>query len=228
MILCGRQKLALRGSKDYGKINCAENTDFNEGNFRAILRYRANIDTELRATLEGTGKRDKYTSPTIQNEVIESCGNVILSKLVERVNRAKCFAVLLDETADISGIEQASLCVRYVDFESPVPTLREDFLQFIPVTDLSGRGLAASMMENLYKLGIDMQRLRGQGYGGAASMSGYLQGTQAIVRETHPTALYVHCSAHSLNLAVSKSCEVQAIRNCLGVIGAAHNFFYVS
>lgn len=62
--------------------------------------------------------------------------------------------------------------------------------------------------------------LCGQGYDGAASMSGHLNGVQAIIRETVPRALYVHCSAHSLNLALLHSCKLPSIRNCLGTVSS--------
>ncbi|CAI6351219.1 unnamed protein product [Macrosiphum euphorbiae] len=38
-------------------------------------------------------------------------------------------------------------------------------------------------------------------------------------------ATYVYCAAHTLNLAVSKSCTIQSIRNCLGTIGKERDFF---
>jgi len=34
----------------------------------------------------------------------------------------------------------------------------------------------------------------------------------------YKTALYVHCSSHSLNLAVSYACGLQGIRNTMGTI----------
>jgi len=43
--------------------------------------------------------------------------------------------------------------------------------------------------------------MRAQGYDGAANMSGIHKGVQARVRERIPTAQYVHCKAHVLNLA---------------------------
>lgn len=64
----------------------------------------------------------------------------------------------------------------------------------------------------------------GQGYDGASNMSGRFKGTQKIVRETCPKALYVHCAAHSLNLAVSTSCDIQAIRNSLGLVEKMYCF----
>jgi len=65
----------------------------------------------------------------------------------------------------------------------------------------------------------------GQGYDGASNMSGHLKGVQTIIRETYPKALYVHCVAHSLNLAVSKASNILPIRNCLGVVEKIYCFF---
>jgi len=42
----------------------------NERNFREILRYRARGDEQLKLFLESNGHL-KYTSGTIQNEIIE-------------------------------------------------------------------------------------------------------------------------------------------------------------
>ncbi|XP_022170921.1 zinc finger MYM-type protein 1-like [Myzus persicae] len=100
-----------------------------------------------------------------------------------RVNSAQCFSILADETADIANIEQEALC------------------------------LVSLILESLHNFGIETKYMRGQGYDGAAAMSGEFNGVQAIIRKTHPLALYVHCSAHVLNLAVSNSCKVQEIRN---------------
>lgn len=106
IILCGRQEIALRGHRDFGKI-VLENTDAaeNQGNFRAILKYRAAGDDNLRSVLEGPGERNKYISPTIQNEVIDICNLILLKKVVSEINCAKCFTVLADETTDISTSE---------------------------------------------------------------------------------------------------------------------------
>lgn len=40
-----------------------------------------------------------------------------------------------------------------------------------------------------------------------------------------PSALYVHCSAHSLNLAVAKSCELPILSHCLENIRQIYVFF---
>lgn len=68
--------------------------------------------------------------------------------------------------------------------------------------------------------------MRGQGYDGAAAMSGKFNGVQAHIQAIYPKALYVHCAAHSLNLAVSNSCDLPSVRNCLGTIGKLYDFFH--
>ena len=131
--------------------------------------------------------------------------------------------MLVDETSDISGLEQVSICARYVNTETM--TLCEDFLNFVRTSDLTGAGLSDLILSSLRSFGVDVDYLRGQGYDGAAAMSGAFNGVRAHISRLHPLALYTHCTAHSLNLVVSKACEVHDIRNCLGVIGKAHAFF---
>jgi len=56
--------------------------------------------------LENAAANAKYTSPDIQNEIIDCCDEVIRTKIVHRINKAKCFSILADETTDISTKEQ--------------------------------------------------------------------------------------------------------------------------
>lgn len=124
--------------------------------------------------LEGPGERNKYISPSSQNAIIDSCNTVMLHKIVTKINQAKCFSVLADETADIAGIEQVSICAKYVDVDDF--TVREDFLQFVSTNDMTGKGSATLILDSLKSFGIEIKYLRGQGYDGAAAMSGKLNG----------------------------------------------------
>lgn len=77
----------------------------------------------------------------------------------------------------------------------------------------------------LNSCGINCDNICGQGYDGASNMSGHIKGVQTIIRAQYPKALYVHCVAHTLNLAVSSACNIQPIRNCLGTIQKMYSFF---
>jgi len=134
----------LRGHRgEKGNILIDENAIQNAGNFRAILQFRAKGDTFLQNVLEGTDTNIKYLSPGIQNQLINICNDIILKKIVTKVNEAQCFSVLADETIDISTTEQLTLCVRYIDSEG---NLNEDFLKFIIVESLTGSDLSAAIL----------------------------------------------------------------------------------
>lgn len=231
ILFCGRQEVPLRGTGDCGPINLPEVLPvINDGNFRALLRMRARCgDDALRTHIETSPANALYTSPKIQNELITISGKIIQRNIVDRVNTASCFSVLADEATDISRTAHLSLCVRYVEHHaSELPVLKEDFVDFVPVYDLTGKALANTILSSLRGHGFDLNLLCGQGYDGAASMSGHLNGVQAFVRQIVPRALYVHCSAHSLNLALLHSCKLPSIRNCLGTVSAVCAFVRAS
>jgi len=76
----------------------------------------------------------------------------------------------------------------------------------------------------LNQFGIETAFLRGQGYDGAATMSGKYNGIKAHINQSHPLTMHVHCAAHYFNLVVSMSCSIQSIRNCLRTVGKTHDF----
>ncbi|GBM31565.1 hypothetical protein AVEN_11740-1 [Araneus ventricosus] len=127
-------------------------------------------------------------------------GHLIQSQIVRNVRKSIFYSVLADETTDISQIEQFSLCVRY--FEDQSYKIKEDFVTFVPVYDVTGAGLANTVLETLSILGLDLKKMRGQGYDGAATMRGQLRGVQDSIKEKLPQLLYTHCSSHSLNLCL--------------------------
>jgi len=117
------------------------------------LKHKAKGDDCLRTVLEGSGKRNKYTSPVIQNEIIQVCNTILLRKIVNKVNKSKCFSVLADERTDISTKEQLSISVRYIDEQN---MLHEDFLQFFEIESLTGDALANSILNGNFKLVINL------------------------------------------------------------------------
>lgn len=224
VLFCGQQGISLRGHRDSGPISLYkdENCVDNQGNFRELIRFRVDSgDHVLQNHLETSHKNASYLSPLIQNEIISTYNKLILKQLVDNVNKVKGFTILADETTDISNKEQMSLCVRYVYNK----TIREDFLQFIEIHDMSGKGLADIILKSMSNIGLKTKYLTGQGYDGASSMSGRYNGVQKFIRDDHPEALYLHCSAHCLNLAITFSCKIPEIRNCMGTIQSINNFF---
>ncbi|XP_060865976.1 52 kDa repressor of the inhibitor of the protein kinase-like [Metopolophium dirhodum] len=183
----------LRGKNETGKIGLTE-PPYNDGNFRAILRFRARSgDHFLKEHIlsQTSDSRSMFTSPTIQNEIIDLCGNFIQENVVNRIKYAGFFTILADETQDISRYEQLALCIRYVDDSSADNVfIREDFLEFVHVKDVTASALATTIMQCIMTLGLDMEMLVGQGYDGAAVMSGQFRGVRTIISEKYPKAQF--------------------------------------
>ncbi|XP_050063021.1 52 kDa repressor of the inhibitor of the protein kinase-like [Aphis gossypii] len=119
------------------------------------------------------------------------------------------------------------LCfLRYVDEDSF--EIREDFLMFVPVHEVTGSALAKTVLETLSSLGLDLNKLRGEGYDGASAMRGQFRGVQACIKQKLPLAVYTHCSSHNLNLCLSEASKVPSIRNCMGIISEVCAFFHMS
>jgi hAT family C-terminal dimerisation region len=57
---------------------------------------------------------------------------------------------------------------------------------------------------------------------------GRFNGCQAVIRRQHPLAVPMHCFNHRLNLAVSKSCDVPAVRNMFGMMNRICDFILSS
>lgn len=225
IIVCGRQEMALRGHRDSGRLTLEEPTA-NDGNLRALLRYRIRGgDSVLLDHITTAGANATYLSPDIQNQILNIIGSYIQKTIIEKIRKAKFFTVLADETTDISRVEQFSMCVRYLDSEN---NIREDFLIFVPVHDVSGPGLASSLKDTLINLGLELNNMRGQGYDGAAAMRGKFRGCQAVIKKEYPKAIYTHCASHCLNLCLNDASKVSVIRNTFNKVGEICSFFRVS
>ena len=78
--------------------------------------------------------------------------------------------------------------------------------------------IANAIISTLEELGLSLQNLRGEGYDGAATMSGEKSGVQKQLRDIQPKALYIHCAGHSINLAIVSSCAIPSVSNCIDTI----------
>lgn len=226
IIFCGRQELSLRGHRDSGRLSLEE-PNTNDGNFRALLRFRANHgDNVLANHILSSAGNAMYVSPVVQNELINLIGDQIQTSILDRVKKSVFFTILADETTDISRVEQFSFCVRYIDNESM--DLREDFLTFVPVYDVTGAGIANTIQSQIKRFGLDLENVRGQGYDGASAMRGEFNGVQAIIQRDFPKAVYTHCTSHCLNLCLSDAAKTPSIRNCFSTISEVCSYFKAS
>jgi hypothetical protein len=130
-------------------------------------------------------------SPKIQNEIIATCGDIIVEAIANRITQSGFFSVLADEMTDVAGMAQLSLCIQYMDnVEKEGYRVREDFIGFPPVKDRTGPGIKAAIIKGLQQTHLDLGNLRGQGYSGASAMKGHLGGCAAVISKDYPSAIY--------------------------------------
>ena len=127
--LCAIQNIALRGHRDDGPIDPSGTIPLmNDGNFRALLRFRLRAgDESLRQHLQSSGKNAQYCSKTIQNELLEDMSGLVVEKVVKDVAEAGMWTVMADETTDRGKTEQLAIVVRYVSLmTNDTYTLKEE------------------------------------------------------------------------------------------------------
>ncbi|XP_065885455.1 zinc finger MYM-type protein 1-like [Dysidea avara] len=200
----GKQGLAIRGHN--------ENAEAFQGNLYQLLLLQAEDCPGMNEWL----RQREYISPTIVDELIKSMGKSILRDIISEVSSAPWYAIIADEATDVSGTEQVSVSVRWVNNCYEV---HEDLLGLKELPNTKAVTIHHEIKDVLMRCSLSISQCRGQAYDGASNMSGIRNGAQALFKQEEPKALYVHCLAHSLNLCVqdvSKKCKL--LRNTLDFI----------
>ena len=81
----------------------------------------------------------------------------------------------------------------------------ECFLEIIPLKKADAETIYSTLIECLKKKNLQVGRIVGLGFDGAATFSGRRTGVQAHIKKHTPHALFVHCHCHLLQLACVQS-----------------------
>jgi hypothetical protein len=78
----------------------------------------------------------------------------------------------------------------------------EHFIGVVHVDDTTSSPLKNAIETVLVSHGLSMTRIRGQGYDGASNMKGDIKGLKTLILQESPSAYYIHCFAHQLQLVL--------------------------
>ena len=107
----------------------------------------------LRTYLETAPSNARYTSKTIQNEMISVLGTSIQDDIIQEIKAANIYSILADEVTDCANLEQLSTVIRFVDSDKHI---REEFVEFIKVKHITGEALATALLSWLEAYNLDV------------------------------------------------------------------------
>ena len=97
------------------------------------------------------------TSPDIQKQIIHCCAIEIRKKIIKKLDD-KPYAILADESSDISHKEQLAFCLCYVD---KLGRSCEHFIGVVHVDDTTSLSLKDTIEALLVSHSLSMTQIRG-------------------------------------------------------------------
>lgn len=204
--------IAKEGLPFRGDYKTDEN--FEDSKFMQLLKMRATDVPELKAWLQRT--QYKWLHHSNIEEILKLLAESVLNTILVEIRESKYFSVMMDETADISRMEQVSFCIRYVNDQLDI---KEQFIGFYETNNTRSETLYNIFKDILIRCQLDIENIRGQCFDGAANVKGEISGLQSRIKEINPAAMFVHCVAHRLNLVVQDAFTgCSYINNFLGIV----------
>jgi hypothetical protein len=98
-----------------------------------MIKMLASYNDKVASVLENISKSAKYTSHTIQKEILQVIGNKVRDKIREDIGDSK-FCIIVDEAHDESEREQMAIVLRFVDKDC---FIQKRFFALVHVKDTS-------------------------------------------------------------------------------------------
>ncbi|KAG5581735.1 hypothetical protein H5410_052362 [Solanum commersonii] len=158
-------------------------------------------------------------------DIVNACAKETLKAIIGDLN-GDYFGILVDESKDISHKEQMALVLRFVNKNGEVV---ERFIDLVHVSDTSACSLKKAIYFLLFVHSLSPSKIREQGYDGASNMKGEINGLKTLIMKDSPSAYYIHCFAHQLQLTLvaiaKKHLDVEDlfdhVSNVLNVVGGS-------
>ena len=142
----------------------------------------------------------------------------LFRSLLTDIRIASLYALIADETRDISDKEQLAIFLRWVDKSY---TVYEDIVDLVQVETTNASTIRSVLKDCLIRCTIPLSNCPSQAYDGAANMAGHLQGFKS--------SFYSLCAAQSLNLCLQECgrLAVKVGRDALGLVNEVCNFIRI-
>ena len=142
-----------------------------------------------------------YTSKTTVNEIISVMAEECRLVIYKEIQAAGCFSALIDESKDLAKREELAFSVRYFINDN----ITERFVQHSILTEFDAKSITTATRKqiDLVQQNSNFTPVISLGADGANVMSGEIAGVAKLLKSHFEWLLYIHCTAHRLNLAVN-------------------------
>ncbi|XP_021719194.1 uncharacterized protein LOC110686895 [Chenopodium quinoa] len=159
--------LLLQGLPFHGHDE--KETSLNRGNFISLLSLLSKHDLDYsKVVLKNAPGNCQLTSPPIQKDIINACAKEITKVILEELGDG-FFAILADDSTEVTDKEQMAFCLRYVNKMGEVC---KQFLCVVHVPNTTSLTLKNAIESILMEHSLTFSRVQGQGYDGASNMQG--------------------------------------------------------
>lgn len=146
----------------------------------------------------------KYTNLSWDTitDMQSSIAHVLQADLVSDIKASGVFALMLDESTDVTIDKRLSICVRYVKDGEP----QTKMLCNVHLDDGCAHTIVNCVSEQFKTFGVDLDSCTSLATDGAAVMLGRHKGVgKQLVSKYSPYCVQTHCMAHRVNLACTDS-----------------------
>ncbi|KAM4100214.1 hypothetical protein ACB094_05G051500 [Castanea mollissima] len=171
----------------------------NQGNFLELLQFFAKHKEEIdKVVLKNAPENHQMIFPYIQKEIANAAAVETINAIVKDIEDS-LFAIIVDESRDMSTKEQLAIALSYVD---KLGHVNEHFLGIAHVNNIAAMTLNSAIEEIFNKHSLSISRLWGQSYNGESNMRDELNGLKTLILKDNSSAYYVHYFAHQLQLTL--------------------------
>ncbi|PIA65570.1 hypothetical protein AQUCO_00100812v1 [Aquilegia coerulea] len=192
-------KKSERLQEHVGIVNSAHNKAY----MFARIAYKDRLEASIKVVrlllelgLPFRGHDESEDSMT--KDIVKACALETVEAIRRDMGDAY-FALLVDESRDVSIKEQMVVAVRYLEKKGRI---MERVVSFVHVAKTTSIALKKAI-ENLFSMNnLSISKLRGQGYDGASNMRGEYNGLKSLILQENKYAYFIHCFAHQLQLTL--------------------------
>lgn len=188
------------------------------------------LDKIEKAKQEKTKLASNLLSYRNMFELINTMNDIVVSKIVERIEYTNTYAVILDSRQDASKKECTTVLVRFVEHEPQESTKnqvkpQERLVKIFTSGDTTGENLSKEILKTFKEIGINLKGMVGQSMDGAGNMRWKYSGVKSYIIRECPNAMYIWCCSNRFSLVVEKSMGIcPEMRNVFSLLQEIYVF----